>query len=63
MNMDFNRGWTFYIEGEREKKQVDLPHDAMIDGKRAKDALSGSGGAYFEGGIYHYSKEFDVPAE
>ena len=61
--MDFNRGWTFYIEGEREKKQVDLPHDAMIDGKRAKDALSGSGGAYFEGGIYHYSKEFDVPAE
>ena len=28
---DFNLGWIFYKEGhERDKKEVALPHDAMI---------------------------------
>lgn len=60
---NFNRDWTFFYEGNPNKIKVDLPHDAMIEAKRSKDAPSGASGAYFEGGIYHYTKEFDTLVE
>lgn len=53
----FNEGWQF------NGKPVILPHDAMLLAPRRADAESGSGGAYFEGGVYEYEKTFPAPAE
>lgn len=61
MKENFCNGWSFACGSE--KQLVNLPHDAMIDGKRSKDAPSGGSCAYFEGGVYTYSKTFDVPAD
>lgn len=37
---DFNLGWIFYKEGhERDKKEVALPHDAMIYDREAEKQL------------------------
>lgn len=60
--LDFNRQWKFYKEGKYSVDTVDLPHDAMILEERQPDSPSGSAGAFFPGGIYRYSKEFEVPA-
>ena len=43
------------------KENIILPHDAMLGAERHPDAASKAGGAYFEGGIYHYKKIFEVP--
>lgn len=38
---DFNLGWIFYKEGhERDKKEVALPHDAMIYEQRSREAVT-----------------------
>lgn len=58
--IDFNRGWEFQKEGSTVTKTVDLPHDAMLEEKRRKDALSGGAGAYFPGGKYYYRKKLDT---
>ena len=60
--IDFNEGWYFQKENETGHK-VRLPHDAMQEEMRSKNALSGSGGAFFECGKYNYIKHFMIPAE
>ena len=57
---DFLSGWEFWSEENPTHVSVNLPHDAMIGEKRSATAPSGSGGAYFNGGIYHYEKTFEV---
>lgn len=56
----WNDNWLFYKEGAEEKKEVMLPHDAMIHEKRDAACESGSAGAFFPGGKYVYEKRFSV---
>ena len=58
----FTDGWLFGLKGE-EKRKVLLPHDAMQLQERESGSPSGSGCAYFPGGIYTYEKHWKVPAE
>lgn len=60
----FNKGWLFYKDGNScAKKEVTLPHDAMIYEDRSKENPSGAGCAYFTGGRYFYEKTFFAPEE
>ncbi|MBQ9174157.1 MAG: DUF4982 domain-containing protein [Bacteroidales bacterium] len=59
----FMEGWEFWSDANPSHVNVNLPHDAMIGEKRSADAPSGSGGAYFDGGVYHYEKSFEVTPE
>lgn len=61
MRIDFNKNWKFK-EGTGWRV-ICLPHDAMIESPRQKDAAGGAACAYFDGGIYEYEKVFSVPAE
>lgn len=56
----FTDGWTYGLQGN-EKHAVVLPHDAMQLQERDPNAKSGSGCAYFPGGIYTYEKKWVVP--
>ncbi|WP_099466874.1 glycoside hydrolase family 2 protein [Konateibacter massiliensis] len=60
---DFNNQWTVRKAEEVNAQIIDLPHDAMIVEKREQSCASGSGGAYFPGGVYYYEKTFEVPEE
>ena len=53
----FHEGWLYAGES------VSLPHDAMISANRYAEAPSTGGYAYFEGGVYTYTKVFTAPAE
>lgn len=54
---NWNQGWIFYdVAKEKAKKVIDLPHDAMIGGKRLPEYGSASG--FFGGGKYVYEKSF-----
>ncbi len=55
--ISFNDGWLY------EKMPVTIPHDAMISTTRNPNSAGGSANAYFDGGIYHYEKDFMVPSE
>jgi len=59
----FNTGWTFHLKGSSEQSLVTLPHDAMIESKRDANNPGGSGIAFFDGGVYVYTKHFKVPKE
>ncbi|KJC64687.1 glycoside hydrolase family 2 TIM barrel-domain containing protein [Agreia bicolorata] len=68
----FNTGWTVrpkvspYAQLQAPQGDgipVTLPHDAMITLPRSEDATSGGRGGYFPGGVFEYSKTFDVPAD
>ena len=61
--MDFNKNWTYYADKDSDGISVELPHDAMIDSKRSPMADGGAACAYFSGGIYRYTKAFDVPED
>lgn len=61
MRIAFNNDWNYKNGGIWQ--QVSIPHDAMIDSPRRKDAAGGGACAYFDGGIYEYEKKFTVPAE
>lgn len=60
MRVNFNQGWKYFQSGTWN--DVSLPHDAMIDSPRRKDAAGGAACAYFDGGVYIYEKKFSVPA-
>lgn len=60
--INFCEGWQFGEVGG-EMQLVLLPHDATQQQGRAADAPSGSGGAYYLGGCYEYTKTFTVPAD
>lgn len=57
----FCEGWMFASEG-MENAEVILPHDATQLQPRSADAPTGSGGAYYHGGKYRYTKRFHAPA-
>ena len=57
----FNDQWTVR-DRTGNVRQVTLPDDAMIYEKRDPGNPSGSGGAYFTGGIYEYEKSFEISA-
>ncbi len=59
----FNEKWMFKKQGEANGRELMLPHDAMLEEKRAQENQSGSAGAYFAAGYYEYEKEWFVPAE
>ncbi len=56
----FVRDWV-YVKENGERRALTLPHDAMIEEKRVPDSISGTGNAFFPGGVYTYEKEFSVP--
>lgn len=56
----FCDNWLFNETG-KEPCTVQLPHDATQLQGRSPDAPSGSGGAYYLGGCYEYTKYFEVP--
>ena len=58
--LDFNSDWNFCKEGGEKQEKVNLPHDAMLSEKRDKDNATQSGGAYFAGGTYHYTKKLYI---
>ena len=68
----FNTGWTVrpkvspYAQLQAPQGDgipITLPHDAMITLPRSEDATSGGRNAYFPGGVFEYSKTFDIPAD
>lgn len=62
--IDFNHGWTYCRAGEETaKKEVTLPHDAMISERRTQDSAGGINTGWFEGYDYIYEKEFEVSEE
>lgn len=60
MKINFNDNWT-YTDESGDRREVTLPHDAMLYAKRSPRCRSGVAGAYFAGGIYTYEKTFFVP--
>ncbi len=59
----WNDGWTFWTDENPQPQDVQLPHDAMMHGRRdpaspAKDAMG-----YFCGDVYHYRKRFTAPSD
>jgi len=58
--IDFNHGWTFYKEGGTAR-DINLPHDAMIEEQRSADSSGGNAYGYFPGGVYIYEKRFTLP--
>lgn len=52
-----NSNWTFWKDGyETEKKQIDLPHDAMLLEERVPDLPNGNATGFYPGGTYIYTK-------
>lgn len=48
---------------ENKEKQVTLPHDAMIEEKRAASHSTGTGGGFFPGADYEYTRTLHVDAD
>lgn len=62
--IDFNQAWTYCRVGEETvKREVMIPHDAMISEKRTEDSAGGINTGWFEGYDYIYEKEFEIPDE
>lgn len=60
--INFNQDWILTKEDQNPQK-VTLPYDAMIHENRVPNTAGGSGHGYFPGGIYEFTKQFDVPAD
>lgn len=62
--LNFNPGWMFCKEGNDENAvEVNLPHDAMLFEKRDPESKSSTGGGFFPGGKYVYTKKFFAPED
>lgn len=70
----FNANWCFLNGnkdslltslrgGAQEAEFVTLPHDAMIHEERSSAVPAGGQSGFYPGGLYHYTKKFDVPRE
>ena len=63
----FGNDWLFIEEAnnpsETKSHMVTLPHDATQETGRSAKAPSGSGYAFYEGGVYTYEKTFPAPME
>ncbi|MWJ16809.1 glycoside hydrolase family 2 protein [Clavibacter michiganensis subsp. michiganensis] len=55
--------WDFTVKGGGAGQPVRLPHDAMIHEHRDPRAPGGADTAYFPGGAYRYSTNWDAPAD
>lgn len=52
------------VQGEvQAAEKITLPHDAMIHEKRTKDTKNQHQTGFYPGGVYQYTKSFDVPGE
>ncbi len=60
--LSFNTDWTVTDE-TGVSKQVTLPHDAMFERVRSRDAKAGDAQGFYPGGAYVYEKTFEAPAE
>lgn len=71
--INFNKGWKVskidgkmlgqQINGFPEGKEVNLPHDAMIEEGANANCRNNTQTAHLPGGYYRYVKEFMVPEE
>lgn len=58
-SMSWNTGWFYsHLGDEKNKKEVTLPHDAMLGEKKSASAASGINSGWYEGCDYVYEKEF-----
>jgi beta-galactosidase len=56
-------GFDALADGGAKPQPITLPHDAIRDLARSADSDQGSHTGYFPGGVFAYSKTFDVPEE
>jgi beta-galactosidase len=70
IRQSFNADWVVGLKatgfdalagGVAQPQPVTLPHDAIRDLPRAADSDQGSHTGYFPGGVFAYTKMFDVP--
>ena len=61
--ISFNEGWLFGRLNEESRREVTLPHDAMIGEKRTAESAGGKNTGWYEGHDYAYEKTFSVPDE
>lgn len=68
--INIDRGWTYrkcYLDNigmlDIEGKEVNLPHDGMIETEVSKDAPAGVDSGFFEGLVASYTKFIDIPSE
>ena len=59
----FNFDWRFRLDGAKEWRSLDLPHDWSVEGQVDKDAPMGTAGGYFPSGIGIYEKNFTLGEE
>src|SRR5919202_1746936 len=68
----FNTGWAVgptvspfeaFTGRSAEPQPVTLPHDAIRDLVRSADSDQGSHTGYYPGGVFTYTKAFDVPED
>ena len=59
----FNEGWKYGHLNEEWRKDITLPHDAMIYENRTADSPGGKNTGWYEGFDYVYEKKFAAPAE
>lgn len=58
-SMPWNTGWFYsHLGDEKNKKQVTLPHDAMLGERKSASAASGINSGWYECYDYVYEKEF-----
>lgn len=61
--LNFNENWQYGHLNEEWRKNITLPHDAMIYEKRTPDSPGGKNTGWYEGYDYVYEKKFAVPEE
>ena len=71
-SININRGWEFALgmpnaagrlTGKWHGREVNLPHDYMIEGDVFPEATPKQASGYYDAGVAHYVKTLDIPAE
>ena len=71
-NQNIDKGWQFdhgIIDGfpdpskESTLREVNLPHDYMIESSAKEDAPAGAASGFFTEGVAYYTKKIMIPAE
>ena len=59
--IEFNDQWSVYaVGGEEHRKQVTLPHDAMLGDPKSRTGPGGVNTGWYEAKDYIYEKEFNI---
>ncbi len=61
--MSWNAGWSFWTDEDPGRREVTLPHDAMLLGRRDRQSPGKDAMGYFCGDVYRYQKSFEAPFE